>query len=110
MKKPRNVRTFFKKVHYHNLLMQRCGLPDSAWKKDMRFCSHHSTENVRLRKKVNVCGTVEDIVFEYRNIPNGSGIQTEKKSLNVFYKRAVRYWQRKEEELSEQHGSHQAKN
>ena len=58
----------------------------------MRFCSRHSTENVRLKKNIYVCGVVEDIVFVYRNVPDGSGIQTETKSLNVFEKQAVRDW------------------
>ena len=69
----------------------------------MRFCSRHSTENVRLKKNIYVCGVVEDIVFVYRNVPDGSGIQTETKSLNVFEKQAVRDWGGGE--LSQQHGS-----
>ena len=102
---PRNVRTFNKKLVHHNLLMSRCGLKDKIWKQSMRYCSEHATENVRLKKKIDVCGLCEEIEYEFANVPTGAGIQTQPKTLNVRERRAVRDWKEKEDEMLENHGN-----
>ena len=78
MKKPRNVRTFHKKLNHHNLVMKRCGMKEGTWKQNARFCSFHSTESVILKKKIDICGVVEEIVFEYKNVPTGKVLKLRK--------------------------------
>ena len=70
MKKTRNVLTFLKNLLHHELIMERCSIiSPKKWSQNTRYCSAHATENVRLKKKVDVCGVVEEIEFEYKNVP-----------------------------------------
>ena len=61
------------------------------WSENTRYCSCHATETVRLKKKVDVCGAVEELEMVFNNVPTGSGIQTAKNNnLNVFEHQTVR--------------------
>ena len=85
MNKPRNVRTYHKRLAYYNLLIERCGIKaPRQWKSGMRYCSEHANETVRLTKKVEVCGIIEDLEFELTNVPSGRISTNQNQSLNVF--------------------------
>ena len=105
MTKPRNLRNFHRKLNHHTLLISRCGLKNKKWTQNTRFCTQHTTETVRLKKKINICGAVEEIVFEYKNIPTGTGVQTEPQTLSVFDRRAVTDWKQFENKKLDKHGT-----
>ena len=48
---------------------------------------------------------MEEIVFEYKNIPTGAGVQTEPQTLSVFDHRAVTDWKQFENKKLDKHGT-----
>ena len=106
---PRNVRTYHKKLTYHNLLMTKCGLKDQKWRASLRFCSAHTNKTMKVREQVNVCGVREEIDFIFKDVPTGDGVDTEINSLSVYDRCSLRDWKRDENEIIEKHGEDSAK-
>ena len=71
----------------------------------MRYCSEHANETVRLTKKVEVCGIIEDLEFELTNVPSGRISTNQNQSLNVFERKAVEKWNKDEDEILLKHGN-----
>ena len=105
---PRNVRTYYKHRFHHELLIRRCGLKNKKVTENTRYCSQHSNKKETVKKKVEICGVIEEIEFEYDNIPTSSVFQAQPKTLSVFDRCAVSNLKEFEKKKVDEHGSQEA--
>ena len=85
-----------------------CELTASLLEKVKNFkclCVAEVTLNLlRLKKKVEICGVIEEVTFEYKNVPKSTRLEDESNTLSVFDRIAVDRWKEEEKEVFEKHG------